>query len=89
MHKIILRIVFGAGGVFCLNKTTITVGSVTYAIKVRKLLSRMNVQSKLVKVDASKTVGGCTHGLEFASADYYSVVMELKKAGIKYTVYRD
>ena len=74
-------------GVVCLNTTTITVGSSTYAIKVRRLLSERNIQSKLVKIDASKTVGGCTHGIEFASADYYAVVMELKKAQINYTVY--
>ena len=74
-------------GVVCLNTTTITVGSSTYAIKVRRLLSERNIQSKLVKIDASKTVGGCTHCIEFASADYYAVVMELKKAQINYTVY--
>ena len=70
-----------------MNTTIITVGSSTYAIKVRRLLSEKNIQSKLVKIDASKTEGGCTHGLEFASADYYAVVMELKKAQINYTVY--
>lgn len=76
-------------GVICLNTTTVTVGSSTYAIKVRRMLLQKNIQSKLVKIDASKTVGGCTHGIEFASADYYSVVMELKKAGISYTVFTD
>ena len=72
-----------------MNTTTVTVGSSTYAIKVRRMLLQKNIQSKLVKIDASKTVGGCTHGIEFASADYYSVVMELKKAGISYTVFTD
>ena len=72
-----------------MNKTTVTVGSVTSAIRVKKLLSHINIQSKLVKIDASKTTNGCTHGLEFASTDYYSVVTELQKAGINYTVYRD
>ena len=72
-----------------MNTTTVTVGSSTYAIKVRRMLLQKNIKSKLVKIDASKTVGGCTHGIEFASADYYSVVMELKKAGISYTVFTD
>ena len=72
-----------------MNTTTVTVGSSTYAIKVRRMLLQKNIQSKLVKIDASKTVGGCTHGIEFASADYYSVVMELKKDGISYTVFTD
>ena len=80
---------FFAEGVFCLNKTTITVGSVTYAMKARRLLSRMGIQSKLVKIDAGKTVSGCTHGLEFASAELYTVVMGLKKEGINFTVYKN
>ncbi len=70
-----------------MNTTTITVGSATYAIKARRLLLRMNVRSKLVKVDASRSRNGCTHGLEFASQDFYTVVMGLKNAGISYSLY--
>ena len=81
--------VFCVEVVIFLDKTTITVGSSTYAIKVKRLLQEKNIQSKLVKVDVSRTAGGCTHGLEFASSDYYSVVSELKKAEINYTVYND
>lgn len=70
-----------------MNTTTITVGSATYAIKARRILLRMNVRSKLVKVDASNSQNGCTHGLEFASEDFYTVVMALKNAGISYFIY--
>ena len=70
-----------------LEKTTITVGSVTYAIKARRLLMRMNIRSKLVKLDATKSANGCTHGLEFATEDFYAVVMGLKNAGIDYSLY--
>jgi len=70
-----------------LGKTIITVGSATYAIKARKLLLRLNVKSKLVKVDAYKSRNGCTHGIEFAAEDFYTVVMGLKNAGISYYLY--
>ena len=70
-----------------MEKTTITVGSVTYAIKARRVLMRMNIRSKLVKLDATKSTNGCTHGLEFATEDFYAVVMGLKNAGIDYSLY--
>ena len=72
-----------------MNTTTISVGSVTQAQKLRRLLARQRIQTKLIKLDAARSAGGCTHGLEYASADHYTVVMELEKAGIKYVIYRD
>ena len=69
-----------------MNKTTITVGSVTYAIKARKLLQRMKIQSKLIKIDASISPDGCKHGIEFDSDDLFSVVMGLRNAGINYKI---
>ena len=40
-----------------LNTTIIAVGSVTYAIKAKKLLERIGVKAVLVKVDTSKNNG--------------------------------
>ena len=76
-----------AGGVSVLNKTTITVGSATYAMKAKRVLQRMKIRTKLVKVDAARSKNGCTHGLEFASEDFFSVVMGLNNAGIEYFIY--
>ena len=70
-----------------MNKTTITVGSVTYAIKARKLLQRMRIHSKLVKTDASKSSGGCIYGIELKTEDFYNAVMGLRNAGISYQLY--
>ena len=70
-----------------MNTTTLTVGSVTYAIKVRKLLERAGVKSKLIKVDASKSKSGCTYGIQVQSALFYDVVTVLKNNGISYSVY--
>ena len=70
-----------------MDKTTITVGSVTNAMKVKRLLQKKKIQSNVVKLDSSKTQNGCTHGIEFLSRDFYAVVMELRNSGIEYTVY--
>lgn len=71
----------------CVNTTTITVGSVTYAIKVKKILQNVRIKSKLVKVDSSITKLGCEYGVEFPTVLFYDVIAELKNHGIKYSVY--
>lgn len=70
-----------------MNKTIVTVGSVTYAIKLKRLLLRNGVQSKLVKVDVSKTKRGCTHGLEINENDFYLAVVIMRENKIPYSVY--
>ena len=65
----------------------VTVGSVTYAIKLRKLFLRAKIGSKLVKVDNTRTENGCTHGLEIAESDFYRAVVIMKSSGINYSVY--
>lgn len=70
-----------------MNKTTISLGSVTYAIKAQKLLSGKKIHSKLIKLDAGQSVGGCIYGLIISSADYLDTVMELKKEGITFSLY--
>lgn len=72
-----------------LNTTIIAVGSVTYAVKVKKMLGRIGVAAELVKVDTSKTGGSCTHGIKIHSSYLYDAIGVLKKAGIDYHVYND
>ena len=74
-------------GARALNTRTITVGSVTYAHKARHILQHRGINSRLVKVDPETSANGCTHGIEFRAADFYNVVMELKNAGIEYSLY--
>ncbi len=69
-----------------MNNMTVTVSSVTYAIKAKKLLQRAKIQSKLVKLDADKNEHGCSYGVEFPSDAFYDAVMELKKHEIPYHV---
>jgi len=72
-----------------LNNTIIAVGSVTYAIKAKKLLERQGVNAVLVKVDSSKNDGGCTHGIRINASYLYDAIAILKKMGIDYRVYND
>ena len=72
-----------------MNTTTITVGSVTYAIKVKKLLERAAIRSTLVKVDSSKSPKGCTYGININTASFYDAVAILKNTGIEYSVYTE
>ena len=70
-----------------LNMTIITVGTVTTAMKVKRLLQRNKIQSRLIKVEPLKEMDGCTHGIEFESKYFYFVVNELIKEDIKYSLY--
>lgn len=70
-----------------MNNITVTVGSVTYAIKLRRLLSRGGIRSKLVKVDDEENGGGCTHGVEIGDFDFYRAVVIMKANSVKYSVY--
>ena len=65
----------------------VTVGSVTFALKLQKLFLRAKIRSKLVKVDNTRTENGCTHGLEIRESDFYQAVVIMKSNGINYSVY--
>lgn len=64
-------------------RTVITFESVTFAIKARKLLSRRNIKSNLIKRDSKS---GCSHGLLIDSRDYFSSVAVLRESGLRYFV---
>lgn len=66
------------------NKIILTVGSITYAIKARKLLNRKNIPSKLIKIDELK---GCAYGIQIEDTQLLSAVSVLKENGIQYSLY--
>ena len=70
-----------------MNNTIVTVGSVTYAIKLRKLLSREGIQSKLIKVEDARGRLGCTHGVELKKTDFLSAVVIMRENDISYSIY--
>ena len=71
-----------------MNDIIITVGSVTYAIKLRRLLLRGGVRSKLVKIDNSNRNLGCNHGVRIGADDFYRAVVIMRENRIPYSVYQ-
>ena len=72
-----------------MKQTTITVGSVTYALKAKKALLGIGIKSKLIKVDSSNRELGCEYGLVFPSAYFLDAVAELKEQKINYSLYSE
>lgn len=70
-----------------MNKIIVTVGSVTYAIKLRRLLIRDGIEARLVKVDNTAEKTGCSHGVEISGDDFYRAVVIMKENQIEYSVY--
>ena len=66
-----------------MNKIIISVESTTYAIKLRKLLMRGGIRSKLV-ITAGEL--GCTQAVEIDEDDLLESVVILKTNGINYKV---
>lgn len=71
-----------------MNNITVTVGSVTYAIKLKKMLSRVGIQSKLIKIEDEKGIIGCMHGVSIGEEDYLSAVKIMRENGVRYSIYK-
>ena len=65
-------------------KVRISVGSVTTTMKLRKLLTRAKIPSRLIKLNFSEDHVGCTNGVEIYERDFYSAVMIMRDNGIAY-----
>ncbi len=63
---------------------TITVSSVTYAMKARKILMRRGIGSELIK--ETKKLTGCTAALKINDSDLFESARLLREAGIDYSV---
>lgn len=72
-----------------MNKITVTVGSVTYAIKLRRLLQKSGINARQVKVDNTKNESGCRHGVEISEADLYPAIIIMKNNDIEYSIYHE
>ncbi len=58
----------------------ILIGSISYAIKAKRLLAREGISANVVK-ETDKTEG-CSYGLSFPERDAYRVSAILRQAGI-------
>lgn len=63
-----------------MRNTKILIGSISYAIKAKRLLAREGITANVVK-ETDKTEG-CSYGLSFADRDAYRVSAILSSAGI-------
>ena len=73
-----------------LNTGFVTVGSVTYAIKARKILSAAGITTAMKKISGSRTgKRGCVYGIEFSANRLYDVMRVLRENNIKYEIYQD
>ncbi len=70
-----------------MNTTVLTVGSITYAMKARKMLLRDGIASKLIKVNGNNIGTGCNHALEIDSQDFFSATVILKENHIAFSVF--
>ena len=68
-----------------MKKITIIIGSVTYAMKAKRLLSARNIPVQLIKTSQTNA-GGCVHGIEINYVDYMDVIGILMESGISYSV---
>ncbi len=70
-----------------MNVITLTVGSMTNAIKARKALVAGGIKSKLVKLDKNKD--GCAYAIEIKSDGIYSAALILRQLGIEYSLLKE
>ena len=59
----------------------------TYAIRLRRLLSRARIPSRLIKVDNTAGGGGCSHGVEISREHLFQAVAIMRENGVEYSVH--
>lgn len=69
-----------------MKQVTVTVGSVTYAIKLKRLLMKEGIRADLVKVDNTDRNSGCSHGVRISERDFLSAVVILRESSIQYSI---
>ncbi len=90
LHKLISCFYFKStrGGIPIIKEQVIlTVGSMTYAIKAKRILARAGIRIAIKKLDKTETKQGCAYGIEIPKDYLYTAVDRLKEARIPYSVY--
>ncbi|MBP3592659.1 MAG: DUF3343 domain-containing protein [Clostridia bacterium] len=71
-----------------MNTAFLTVDSVTYAIKARKVLSAIGIHASVKKVNATATGRGCRYGIFIERRHLFSAMAELKQKNIAFEEWR-
>ena len=66
-----------------MDKATVTLKTITYAQKTKKLLQKDNIDARIVKLSGDP-LSGCTYGVEFDRKYYYKVIALLRENEISY-----
>lgn len=67
-----------------LKKAVITLESMTYGLKAKKVLSTKGIISKLIKISSDFKDSGCTYGLELEYKNLFIAKKILKDAEIPF-----
>lgn len=70
-----------------MNKTILSAGSVTHALRAQRLLADIKIHSKLIKLDSGSSPDGCVYGVIINDSNYPDAASALKKGGISFTLY--
>ena len=68
-----------------MDKISLGLESMTLAIKVRRYMRDVGIDSRLIKADGITNVG-CQYGISIERSDYLKAVAELNRRKIKYRV---
>lgn len=63
----------------------VSLKSMTYAVKAKKVLTKYNVDSEIIKLDSNMAQKGCSYGLNFDCLNLYMVEKALKENNVKYS----
>jgi len=67
-----------------MEQCILTLGTVTRAIRARKLLSSVGISARLTKAVRRGSTEGCAYSLELSPTDMTRAIETLEKYGIRY-----
>ncbi len=59
--------------------------SMTYAIKAKRILQEIGIDSEIIKLEPHMTHNGCAYGIKFNCLNLYAVTDALSKKHVNYT----
>jgi hypothetical protein len=60
----------------------VTIGSLTYAQKAKRMLAAKGIHVRLIKTDGGEA--GCTYALAIPGASFFDAIAALRTSGIPY-----
>ena len=63
----------------------VSLKSMTYAHKARKVLTKYNISSEIIKLDSNMMQKGCSYGLKFDCYNLLATEKALKDNNVKYS----